>query len=201
MRLTRPWRVLLLALVPIFLSGCGLLIPSLYGFAPTGSDPYPIPSMPIFSEDVTFTTGTASLELTTGATKSTVALDELVDGSQAYGMTTTSWRSTDGWSLRLDAFTMDDLSYGGYNQVTIQRINGTELWTADTTYNPSACTVVVHELTDKHLQGNATCRNLRWADALSANNMSLNPPKYIEGQAPFSVDITFEASAKSGQTS
>jgi hypothetical protein len=198
MRLPMFARGLLLALIPIVLSGCELLIPSFYGISPTEPNPYPIPS---FGADVTYTSGNASLELTEGATKTTIALDELVDGSQTFGVTTATWRGPDGWSLGLAAFSMGDAAFADNKMVTIQRINGNDLWVADTTFNPSACTVVLHELTDKRIQGNATCRNLRWADGFAQGEMSLAPPKYIEGQDPFSVDITFEATAKAGQVS
>ena len=202
MRLSLVGRGLLLALVSVLLSGCGLLLPGLYGFSPTEPDPYyPIPSTPPFAEDVNYTSGSASLDVTEGGTKGTFELGELVDGSQTYGMTNATWRGTEGWSLTVNAFSLGDATFAGNKNVSIQRVNGNDVWLASTEFNPTACTVVIDEMSDKRLKGNATCRNLRWADGLGQNDMSFYPPKYIEGQDPFSVDITFEATAKEGQTS
>jgi hypothetical protein len=44
------------------------------------------------------------------------------------------------------------------------------------------------------VRGEASCKGLRWSDAVGTTMMSLEPA-YIEGQPAFDAEITFEATA------
>jgi hypothetical protein len=155
----------------------------------------------------TYTTGTATLQITRGATAETIVLDRLGRGSQTASLmgSSVTWRNDQGWILAVNAYdyggglgpfaprpseAAQDDSYSG--DVSIELIADHEFWRADS-YGPSGnrCIVDIEEADESAVRGSATCRGLRWTDGTA---VPLNPEALlIEGQDPFDAEITFEA--------
>jgi hypothetical protein len=74
--------------------------------------------------------------------------------------------------------------------LTIDRIVGTQHWT---TLDSSRCVVTVTKADETGLAGTATCKGLRWSDALSMGLGSSFQPPYISGEPAFDAEVTFEA--------
>src|SRR5687767_437836 len=88
-----------LAILPLVLSGCDLLLAGLY---PTGPFPDPFTDPFINPEGLTeFDRGQATLVITRDEEEQTVVLDQ-VFGSTMLGFgTTITWRNDDGWSMTI----------------------------------------------------------------------------------------------------
>ena len=86
--------------------------------------------------------------------------------------------------------------FGGGAYLQIDRIVGTAHWT---TADPSRCIVTVELADETALRGTATCKGLRWSDTLATGFYSMKPA-YVEGEAPFDAEITFEALRGPSQT-
>ena len=179
------------------LSGCQYLFGAA-GFGP-GSFPGPggsfdpgdfgsfDPNEPAFSLPpplATYTTGSATVTIDGTAT----TLGKLTGTAATYADFGTEVTWTDGAGLYLrfagaPAFAgLPDSAY-----VVIDRIADGKHWTSS---NPTACPVTVSKSNASGLSGSATCKGLRWMDALSA--MSLDPTP-IAGEPAFDVAVTFEA--------
>ena len=174
-----------LVLVTI-LGGCSLL----YGFGP-----YPFPE-PSPGKPATYTSGTAKLTLADGTA---IQLGDLTEGGTS-GMdigASATFRNADGWYLRIMGATRGSPSYMP-SFITIDRIVDKQHWT---TYDSTRCSVEIARADETGLSGTASCKDLRWADAL-ATGMSPNyEPPYIKDQPAFDVEITFEAAPSTTQSS
>ena len=82
-----------------------------------------------------------------------------------------------------------DISSDGDGFVTIDRVVGGQ---HRTVADPSACKVTLEKNGTTGVSGTATCKDLRWVDALRAGG-SPTDPGFIKGEAPFDAEITFEA--------
>jgi hypothetical protein len=198
MRLKLLGRVVLVLCLPLMLSGCEVLFPAFYGTGGfIGDPPYVEPS---FGPDVVYSSGSATLDVTASSDKQNVVLDQLADGSTTFGMTSLVWKNSSGWSMTLNrlggAALPDTPALGFENMLSVQRITGNDVWVADTTFNPTACRVTLDTQSSDRVHGTATCIGLRWAEGLgTALDMQLTAPRYVDGQDPFDVGITFEADA------
>jgi hypothetical protein len=183
-------RLVAIAACSLVITGCDLLY---YYFDPLGVPPGDL-GPPIASQVLT---GTATIVITQGAQTQTVVLEGI--GADSYldpefGGTVT-WQNEDGWSVVVGAF--DATMYTGIEvpgwmgDVTINRVQGNDFWTAGTYSDWSAggCFVNVWELTASSLTGHANCTTLNWADG---RNMSYDSSAYVKGQEPFDVTIDFE---------
>jgi len=160
------------------LAGCNYL----FGFDPTPPD-FAMPS-----PAATYREGHATVTVGEGAP---IVLDQLGSGGihqPTFGAEAT-FRNADGWYVRVMGAMGTGGMFGQTAYVTLDRIVGLEHWT---TYDPSRCIVTVTKADDTGLVGTATCKGLRWADALSGSMGALEPP-YVKGQPPFDAEITFEA--------
>jgi hypothetical protein len=178
----------LLAATALIVGGCGWL----FGF----SDPYPSgvypsgdPSYPegSFGPSATFKTGHATLRI---GDDPVIELAELTEGgtiAEDFGAANASFRNAAGWYVRIFGASKADPSMAF---VSIDRIVDVQHWS---TGDPSGCTVSITKADETGLVGKATCKGLRWSDAMSAG-FGPEPP-YIKGQAPFDAVITFEAAA------
>ena len=163
----------------VVLAGCNILFPG-SAFDPTGlggsfADPSPV---------ATFTTGSATIRLGDGTT---ITLDRVEPGSAlmtTFG-STVGWSSGGGWTLRLIGAGAD--AFGGPPFVQLDRIVDLQHWT---TYDPSGCVVKVDQASGSGLRGTASCKGLRWVDALA---MGFGPEPSDIGQPPFDAEITFSA--------
>jgi len=191
----------LLVAAAFVLSGCQYLLGGMMGgpiLIPNGSfdpgefgsfDPSDVGS---FDPDefsfppptATFTKGSATL--TIDGTAST--LDKLSGNAAIYeGMgSEVGWTDGDGLYAR---FYGEPGSVFGDGFVTIDRVVGGQHWTVA---DPSACKVTLEKNDATGVSGTATCKDLRWVDALTAGG-SPTDPGFIKGEEPFDAEITFEA--------
>jgi hypothetical protein len=181
------------------LGGCQYLLglraypplPSEFGSFDPGEfgsfDPGPEFSLP--PPLATYSSGSASVEI--GGT--TTSLDRLVGPARLYQEFGTEVLWTDGKGLYFHYYGMvEPGGPGGPGDdgfVTLDRIFGGQHWSSA---DPGVCTVKVTQSDAKGLAGTATCKAVRWIDAMASFNGGLQPA-YVEGQAPFDAEITFEA--------
>ncbi len=131
----------------------------------------------------TFTKGSGSVKI--AGTTST--LDQLHGTAAIYADFGTEVAWTDGNGTYVRFFGEPGSSYGdGF--VTLDRIAGGEHWTIA---DPSACKITVSEADAKGVAGTASCKGLRWVDAMSTSG-DLDPT-FVAGEAPFDAEITFQA--------
>jgi hypothetical protein len=155
-----------------------------------GLNPVVPPDFGMPKAAATFKSGHASV---TVDKEPAVELRELTDGGTMdpeYGASAT-FRNADGWYVRVMGATQGGTAYYLPAYLTIDRIVGMQHWT---TLDSSRCVVTVTKADKTGLAGTATCKGLRWSDALS-NGFSpggLQPP-YIAGEPAFDAEITFEA--------
>jgi hypothetical protein len=108
-----------------------------------------------------------------------------------------SFRNADGWYVRVSGATTGGGILGEIAYLQIDRIVDSQHWT---TWDPSRCIVTIEAVDEKVLRGKASCKGLRWSDALGLGGVSIEPT-YIDGQDPFDAEITFEATAAPTQQS
>jgi hypothetical protein len=120
-------------------------------------------------------------------------LGQLTEGGTmdpSYGASAT-FRNADGWYVRVMGATQSGTAaYFAPAYLTIDRIVGTQHWT---TLDSSRCVVTVTKADETALAGTATCKGLRWSDALSVGLGSSFQPPYISGEPAFDAEVTFEA--------
>ena len=167
-------------------SGCAWL----YGW---GAFPMPEPSP---GKPATYVSGQATLKI---GTAPAIDLPDLTEGGTMvadYGVNAT-FRNAEGWYLRIMGAAQGSPMYSPAF-LSLDRVVGNEHWT---TYDPSRCTVTVTKADETGLTGSASCKGLRWSDALRSGIGSSFEPPYIEGEPAFDAEITFEAKPSSTRTS
>jgi hypothetical protein len=106
-----------------------------------------------------------------------------------------TFQNAEGWYVRV----MGASKVGGFLTsaafVQLDRIVGLEHWT---TADPSRCIVTISAADATGLMGKATCKGLRWTDALGTYTGGYEPP-YVKDQPAFDAEITFEATSSSKQ--
>jgi hypothetical protein len=174
----------LLFLAVAILGGCQYLL----GFDPTTPDfAMPTPA-------ATYREGRATVTIGEDAP---IVLDQLGSAGTfqpTFGAEAT-FRNADGWHVRVMGALGSGGMFGQTAYVTLDRIVGLEHWT---TSDPSRCIVTVTKADTTGLVGTATCKGLRWADAIGGSMGALEPP-YIKDQPPFDAEITFEATPSQTQ--
>ncbi len=176
----------LVALAALVTGGCQYLL----GFDPSDpsfTDPKPLAS---------YASGRATITI---GSDPAIVLDELtrpgtfdaVYGGEA------SFHNAAGWYVRISgaSTTSGFMGPGGFLQ--LDRIIDGQHWTI---WDPTRCIVTVQSVDEKALRGTASCKGLRWSDALGFGIGSLEPT-YIEGEDPFDAEITFEATPTSTRVS
>jgi hypothetical protein len=159
--------------------GCSLL----YGFDPNVPPDFGMPK-----PAATYKTGHATV---TVGKDPAIELGDLTDGGTmdpSYGASAT-FRNADGWYLRIMGATKGRNLYSMPGFMTIDRIVDKQHWT---TFDSSRCVITITKADQTGLAGTATCKGLRWSDALSNGFESFEPP-YIKDQPAFDAEITFEA--------
>jgi hypothetical protein len=176
----RPvFATLLGAAAALALGGCSLL----YGFNPSMPPDFGMPK-PV----ATYRIGHAAI---TFGKDPAIELRELSEGGTmdpSFGASAT-FRNSEGWYLRIMGATKGGNSFYTPAFMTLDRIVGSQHWT---TFDSSRCVITVTRADETGLVGTATCKGLRWSDALSGGMGALEPP-YIKGEAAFDAEITFEA--------
>lgn len=168
---------------PVILPG-GSFDPGDFGSFDPGDfgsfDPGPVFSLPPPLE--TYTKGSATVTIdgkttTLGSLNGTAATYEDL-GAQV------GW--TDGAGLYLRFYGEPGSEFGdGF--VLLDRVVDGKHWT---TADPAGCKVTTAETAAKELSGTASCHGLRWADAIGSGPLDSS---FIAGQAPFDLEVTFEA--------
>ncbi len=149
------------------------------------------PSDPGFSlppPEAIYKTGSATVKI-----NGTPATYDTLTGSAAliadFGANAT-WMDGRGHYVRVfGAKTGDSVIDTEAGFVQVERIVDTHHWTSA---DPSTCKVTVTTADRTGFAGTATCTGLRWTDAITPVDASGNPA-YVEGQAPFDLEVTFEA--------
>jgi len=73
--------------------------------------------------------------------------------------------------------------------VSIEQIADGHHWTSS---NQPGCKLDIATADTTGFTGTASCANLRWSDAIAPVDGSGNPT-FVDGQAPFDLEVTFEA--------
>ena len=186
----RPGLIALGLSAALVASGCQYLL----GYDPNDpplddfSDPTPI---------AVYASGRATIAIDGGKV---LELDRLSSPGAMYKSfgSEANFTSDEGWYVRVsgayDKGASGTFGAGAYLQ--IDRIVGTSHWS---TADPSRCVVTVVAANETALRGTATCKGLRWSDTLASGPYSMEPA-YVEGEAPFDAEITFEALPGPSQT-
>ena len=154
----------------------------LYGYGAGGPDGFELPT-PV----ATYHHGVATVRLADGpeielrTVEDAALYDDFVGGEA-------TWSDGSGWYLRATGMTEGGV-FGSFAYLTLDRIVGAEHWT---TSDPTRCVLTIETADATALRGTASCRGLRWADAISSYGMALQP-RYVPGEAPFDAEIRFEA--------
>jgi hypothetical protein len=199
MNAARVRRALALASLPFVFSGCDLLAAAMLdplGGGPFAPDPFAQPGT-----TATYEIGVATVEFDDGDVAETIVLDEVAGGSESweYGSTVT-WRNDSGWVMTLSTYSDPTFPAASSNDVTFQRISGTELWVTDYFDTSGRCIVSVRELSEERVAGSVECDGLRWTDGLGVPNY-MGTPRYVDGQDSFHVHVEFEAAPDSSLNS
>jgi hypothetical protein len=183
--------VALAALALLVPTGCDLLFPPAFG---PGAGPGSTPGTM-----ATYAKGLATVTVTRGADVQKIELRRIGPGSTLTSMigADVTWRNHDGWILHVTAFGAGGaapIPMPATAQVVLQRLNGGEYWTTQL-FVEDRCIVTMKELSEKRIAGDATCKGLRWIDGIAAQGMggAFGAPPYIQVEAPFDAEITFEA--------
>jgi hypothetical protein len=176
-RRSRAGLLATVGIVAVVAGGCQYLL----GFDP--ADPTFTEPKPLASYD----TGRATITIGAGPA---IALDELSPPGTLYELmgADATFRNADGWLLQVSGATSATGFMGQTAYVQLHRITGSEHWT---TWDPSRCIVTIEVVDENALRGVASCKGLRWSDAISG--FTSLEPSYIEGQGPFDAEVTFEA--------
>lgn len=137
----------------------------------------------------TYTSGRATIEID----GETVVLDrltgpaELLEGFGAEAV----WIGEGGWYLRISGAMTGQPAFGETAWLTIDRIVDEQHWT---TWDPSRCILTLDTVDETALRGSASCKDLRWSDAMGNPGFQPEPePGYIAGEPAFDAEVTFEA--------
>jgi hypothetical protein len=165
----------------VVLSGCQYL----FGFP--SEPPFPMPSAA-----GVYDTGHATVVIGTdpAITFDDVSRPGTYDPSFGGEVT---FRTGDGWYLQVFGASIGTGGlFGTGAYVQIDRIVDTQHWT---TADPTRCVVTVTAADESALRGTATCKGLRWSDALGGfgGGFGAGGPAYIPDQPVFDAEITFEA--------
>jgi hypothetical protein len=134
----------------------------------------------------TYTKGTASVTVGGKTTK----YDHLASPAKVYEDLGTEAAWTDGGGLYLHYYGM--LEPGTPDEgafVTLDRIIDGQHWSSA---DPTVCTIKLTQSDAKGLAGTATCKGVRWIDTMASFGGGLQPA-YVEGQAAFDAQMTFQA--------
>lgn len=178
--------VVALVAMAVAASGCQYL----FGF-PAGPDfSLPVPS-------ATYGQGRATITIAGGGPD--IVLDELsrpgtyepsLGGDVAF-------RNADGWHLQvLGGSAGGALGAFGSGYVQLDRIADGRHWTI---FDPTRCILTIATADETAMRGSATCKGLRWSDAIGGG-FTATGPAYIPDEPAFDAEITFEATPTDART-
>jgi hypothetical protein len=143
---------------------------------------------PSSSPIAAYATGRATIAIKGGET---IQLDQVAKGSgvdSAFG-SDVRWTGASGWHLRVTGAGGDETFGSGNGYLTFDRIADGQHWT--TGYDDSRCIVDVEVVDAKAIRGSATCKGVKWYDALDLP-FSAEEPQVLD-QPKFDAEVTFEA--------
>jgi hypothetical protein len=167
-------------------AGCSLL----YGFGAQPDFSMPTPTA-IYRE------GRATVKIGTGPAMELTAAAEAGTFDPTFGAGAT-FSNAEGWYVRISGASKTGGLLGSSAFLQLDRIVGNQHWT---TWDPTRCIVTIDTADEKSLAGTATCKGLRWADAIGFGMTGDLDPPYVKGEPAFDADITFEAKPSSTRTS
>jgi hypothetical protein len=167
----------------VLLSACGFLVPA-FG---TSDEAFPSPL-------ATYTRGKATITITAGNAR-VITLERVSPGPHLYTEygAEVRWLNDDGWALGLIAPTARDPFGGSPAVISMDRITDRSHLTTMTMSLDNRCIVDVTKVDASGVSGKATCKGLRWTDAL-AGGAFLRTPEPLASEPPFDAEIVFEAS-------
>ena len=178
-RVRRAVPIVLALFVGLIAGGCEFL----YGYDPTDDDAFAPPkSITTYGEGEATITIADEPAILLGTLTSGVLLDSWYGGEA-------TWSNANGWYVRILGAGVDGGMFGSGATLMLDRIVDNGHWTV---FDPSRCIVTIEAADAKGLRGSATCKGLRWSDALGTGT-GLIDPVYIDGVDPFDAEITFEA--------
>ena len=184
----RSWQAAVVLGAILSLSGCALLLP-VGGLV--GSVPVVRPAgSPVAGQAAVYHSGTAEVQLS-GGTNEHLRLRLIAGSSQTPGAGIELYfRDDNGWGLTLIGFDPAQSPQTSVGQLGIDRaIRGH--WEAQD--DGRDCVVDLHTADASGARGSASCKGLRWADALGGPTFSSGYGSYIRGEQPFDATITFQA--------
>jgi hypothetical protein len=179
----RLWRIALGFLAAGVVADCGLFFPS---FGMSG-DAFP-------SAAATYTRGKATVTILTSGRRQLITLDRVSPGPHLYTEfgAEVRWLNDDGWALALFAPAQGTPFGGPPSTVWIDHVAG-NLHLTTQTFAENRCIIDVTKVDATAISGTATCKGLRWTDALASTTF-LNTPQPVASEPPFDAEIVFEAS-------
>lgn len=103
-----------------------------------------------------------------------------------------TWSNGDGWYVRISGASGNTGMFAGLTALSLDRVAEGRHWT---TFDSSRCVVTIEQADERGLKGTASCKGLRWSDALGAfGGLGVGlEPTYIDGEDPFDAEIRFDA--------
>jgi hypothetical protein len=152
----------------------------------TSDDPGTGNTDPFGPAQSTYRTGSATLTIG----DSVIKLDRLAGTGtmfKEFGADVV-WAGEDGWYLQVGGATTKTGPEILPPYISLDRVANGQHWV---TWDPDGCEVKVTQADPGGVEGTATCKNMRWVDAI-AGGLSEEPDP-IEGQAAFGATISFVA--------
>jgi hypothetical protein len=170
----------ILAVTALGLTGCSALL----GGSFEGE-------MPESTQIASFSKGSATIAIAGGET---ILLDQVVDGAaidSVFG-SNVRWTSTSGWHLTVSGAGADE-EYGGGDAAYLSFdliADGRHLTTSFE--SSTRCIVDVDEADENEIGGSATCKGVKWYDAIGMFDMPPGAPEPLD-EPEFDAEVTFEA--------
>ena len=144
------------------------------------------PGDPYGPAEANYTRGKASLTIG----KDVITLDRLASTGtyfKEFGADVI-WTGEDGWYVQLGGAkaTAGPIDIPAY--LAFDRVHDGQHWVS---WDPDGCKITIDQADRGGVRGSATCKNMRWVDAIATS--LAEEPTPIPGQAPFSVTLTFRA--------
>jgi hypothetical protein len=186
----RRFPAFVVAATALIASGCQYVL---------GLDPNTPPDFAMPSPIAVYREGRATVTI---GTDPVVVLDDVSDGGTydpTFGAGAT-FSNPDGWYVRVTGASRLGAFVASPAYVQLDRIVSNQHWT---TSDPSRCVVTLSTADATGLMGKATCKGMRWSDALGnwlGNGVAGGyQPPLIKDQPEFDAEITFQATPSKTQ--
>ncbi len=144
------------------------------------------PTDPFGPAEATYHTGTASIRIG----KDVITLDRLASPGtyfKEFGADVI-WTGADGWYVQLGGAKANIGPVDIPAYLAFDRVHDGQHWVS---WDPDGCKVTIKKADRGGVSGTATCKNMRWVDAIATS--LAEEPTPIPGQPAFSATVTFRA--------